>query len=411
MLSKEVVILPKIATNELFAETTNQFLKPFKEIIEPDIHNGMYLNFDIDIGSGILKESPVIRLAKSKDAKEITEIYKEVYNGTYPYKEMENEEKVRKMIESSNFIWLIFENKMAKIVGCFTYQLNFKERRGYMRGFMLKKKFQGQIDAVKATIGSMIGMWSTYKDKILMWYCENRTAHTKSQYMASVCGIKPIAFFPNKDVFFNEIESDIMSIIYDKKVIYEYRSKKNPKIIPEALNCFYYSTNRYKLGPIDIINPEINLNPLKLIEIKKKIRIKIQKDKFGYETIEFSIKNSNSYFKFLFTPQVQNIEKVKYFVDNIEELFVFIQEFKRCAKEFNVRYYEIFVSAYEPYHQKLLLNAGLKPRGYLPSWKYNEKLDFYEDNIIFNYFRGNINKNIKLIRESSLLLTTLGEYK
>ncbi len=39
----------------------------------------------------------------------------------------------------------------------------------------------------------------------------------------------------------------------------------------------------------------------------------------------------------------------------------------------NLRYREVFVSAYEPSHQQCLYEAGLSPKGYIPNWKNNKK--------------------------------------
>ena len=122
----------------------------------------------------------MLRLAKPEDAKEITEIYKELYNGTYPYKEMEDIEEVKSMIQDPNIQWIIYQDPFYNIAGCITFVLDFENKRGYIRGFMLKKKYQKQIDITKAMIGSMIGMIYKFKDAIFNWYVENRTAHAKS---------------------------------------------------------------------------------------------------------------------------------------------------------------------------------------------------------------------------------------
>ena len=125
---------------------------------------------------------------------------------------------------------------------------------------MIKKRYQGFVDVIKAVIGSYIGLYTKYKDKILIWYCENRTAHCKSQYALSLGGIKPIAFYPNKDVFLGKIESDVMHICYDERVLQRYRSKEKPKFIPAVESCFKYSTNRFNLGPYQSMHPNIKLD-------------------------------------------------------------------------------------------------------------------------------------------------------
>jgi hypothetical protein len=397
-----------ISFQELFSDTTDHFLQPFEEVVDPDINTGMHLTFELSEKVRKKKFSPILRLATVEDAKEIVNIYLDIYKGTYPFKEMEDIEEVRRLIENNSFQWLMFTDAKGTVVGCFTFQLDFQNKRGYMRGFNIKPSYQGSIDVVKACIGSMIGMWSTYHNKIAMWYCENRTAHAKSQYIAQVCGIKPIAFFPCKDIFFNKVESDIMQIVYKKETLTRLRSTKIPEILPEVKPSFLYSNSRYQLGEVIMNSPRIRLNLKLITELSKFLNVNNKKGKYGYETYKLWFRNSDSYIKFLYTPTVQNIEKISYNVSNVEELFVLVYEFKKIATDLKARYYECFVSAYEPTHQKIFLNAGFVPRGYIPCWKYIKKLDKFEDCIVFNSYEGRIDENIQFIEEGWNLLKSLG---
>ncbi len=385
------------------------FLDQFQNFINPEIKNGIELNAKFKAVAHDKKIFPKIIDANPEHAKEITEIYKDAYDGTYPYKEMEDEIAVRRMLENECFRWFIFKDHEDTTAGCFTYQLDFEAKKGYMRGFILKKKYFGRIDVVKTTIGCMVKIWRAYKDKIYVWYAENRTAHAKAQHMAVACGIMPIAFFPNKDVFEGKIESDVMHIIYDQKALKELRRNDKPRIIPSVARCFFYAISRYHLGDVKFEDTLETLDYVKLVELTKRLIIKTQKDKFGYEVITFSFKDSDSYFAFLYTPQVQNFEKTKYHVHNAEELFVFVQEFIRTMRAYNARYCECFVSAYLPEHQKIFKDAGLMPRGYIPSWKYNYNIEKFEDHIVFNYYEGQIDESLQLVDEAEKLVLILGE--
>ena len=404
MLSKEVVTDSILTINNSFPECTNQFLEPFKDRMDVDLHKGMELNFEISNRTSFRKISPILKLANPGDAHDITELYRELYKGTYPYKEMEDVEEVSSMIQNPNYRWILFKNLYDKTLGCFTFALDFKNKKGYARGLMVKRKYQGITDVLKASLGSYVGMYSMFQDKILIWYSENRTAHTASQYSQALGGAKPIAFYPNKDVFLGKIESDIMHIGYDTQVLQKYRKKEQPKLIAETVNPYLYATKRYNLGPIQIVKPDLHLDLRKICSLKNQVSRKIEKDKYGYVQIKLTIQETGSYFKFLYTPLVQNFEKTKYKVCSLEELFILTRNFKKCMKEFKIRYSEVFVSAYEPEHQRMFLDIGLMPRGYVPSWKYNYKTKVFEDNILFNYYQGKVDKNLKLIEEGKELL-------
>jgi len=409
MLSEELIEPSIITVNEVCPRNTEQFLKPFESIVNPDIHEGMSLDFELGGRTRTHKISPILRLARPEDAEEITEIYKDLYDGTYPYKEMEDVDEVTKMILDPKIQWIIYQDPSYNIAGCITFVLDFENKRGYIRGFMLKKKYQGYIDITKAMIGSMIGMVYKFRNIIYTWYVENRTAHAKSQYSMWVCGIAPIAFYPNKDIFLGKVESDLMQVFYDKKALTHLRSDNIPQFIPSVEKCFDYADKRYRLGKYSIQNPNVSCSVDHISQLEKTLIKTITHDKFGYETIRFTLPNSESYFEFLYTPQVKNFEKTKYSVENIEELTVFVQEFIKCGTELEIRYYEAFVSGYKPSHQKVFYGVGLCPRGYVPSWNYDDKSSSFEDCILFNWCEGKISKDIKLIDEAKELLGVLGE--
>ncbi|MHA2475301.1 MAG: GNAT family N-acetyltransferase, partial [Promethearchaeota archaeon] len=253
MISDKTYTESTVSLQELFPSYAKQFLEPFENIVEPVFHKDMHLPFKIADRKHSHKVSPTLRLARPEDAHEIVEIYKELYKKTYPYKEMEDEQEVRRMIEDPSIQWIIYQDPSFKIAGCITFVLDFNNSRGYIRGFMLRERYQGYIDITKAMIGSMLGMLHKYKDIILMWYVENRTFHSKSQYSMWVCGIAPVGFYPNKDVFLGEVESDLMQVLYDEKVLREYRSHDIPRVISVVEPCYQYSEERYNLGTYMII--------------------------------------------------------------------------------------------------------------------------------------------------------------
>ncbi|MHA1328692.1 MAG: hypothetical protein ACTSRH_15445 [Promethearchaeota archaeon] len=128
-----------ISFNHLFPENTENFLVPFRNIVVSDIQNGMNLNFDLVEKPRKKKISPILVLATPEDAEAIVDIYFDIYNGTYPYKEMEDVKEVRQMIESDEFEWLLFKNEEGDILGCFTYELDFFKRKEVSRKSRCRK--------------------------------------------------------------------------------------------------------------------------------------------------------------------------------------------------------------------------------------------------------------------------------
>lgn len=395
ILKKEIITKKPVRTIE-------DFLYSFPKFRDLDLHKG--ISFHSKSGRKI---KPSIQLAKPSEAKEITQIFKEVYRGSYPYKELEDEIEVQKMIRDPDFHWIVFKINADEIIGCTAFHVDIENKSGTFHGFAIKRKNQGLTDLVKLSNACLYSILKLYKNKVLLWYCEVRSAHTKSQYMGRFLGLDPIAFLPNKDIFFNREESEFIYIMYDKEALQKYRSKETPKIPHQVLKCYHYAFKKYNLVIPIIKNPELKLNESKVREIKNRLIKSVEKDRFGNELITISIKNSESYIKFLHHPLIQTIEQTTYGVDNIEELFVFIEQAKYLMIKLNIRYFECFVSSYIPTHQIIFLNAGLKPTGYIPSWRYNKQKRVLEDIIVFVYCKNEISKNIKLIIETEEFLKTI----
>jgi hypothetical protein len=409
MLSKRVVSTPVVSYDDMFMLFTQQFLHSFEELCECNFQEGACLDVKIKGRSDKQRINPLIRKATPEDIDEIIFIYKDIYDDSYPYKEMEDREVIMEMLNSPYVEWLIFETVDHEIVGCFTFILDFNKKLGNIRGFNLKKKYLGILDIMKMAMGSIIAMYKKYYDRIFRWYGECRTAHSKSQYFLSALGFKPIGVYPCKDIFYNEVESDLLILSYDKRTLTSMRSKKVPKILPEAFNGFLYSDKLYNLGSCKIKDPKnLRLDWQKIDRLQTNLKKEVVKDRFGYETITFSFRDSQSYFEFLYTPTVQNFEKTRYHVSCLEELYVFVQEFLECGKCYHIRYCEAFVSAYKPYHQKIFSSFGLTPRGYIPSWHYNQETDTFEDCLLFNWYNGKVSSNIQLLEEGQELVEMLG---
>ncbi len=402
MASSSLIIKTKLITSD----STEKFIEKFAKIgVNPDITENMELNFEID--KNLDRLDCYLTLASPEDAYDITEIYKDCYNGTYPYKEMENPTEVQKMIFDKDFYWILFRTPRGKTIGCFTYVLNRKQKRGYMRGLLVKKKYQKITNVKKLMIGSMIGMWGTFRNSIYIWYAECRTAHIKSQYLANICGIKPLAFLPNKDIFFNKIESDIFHTIYSEKVLSSLR-KKNPVLIPEINMIYSFIQKQYNLEEAIYLEPlvQYDFDLDRKIYNRKSVKIYEEIDKFGYHKVIIKILGTDSNINFLYTPTVENIEKIKYNVNNDIALFVLLKELKRYASEKKVRYIECFVSAYKPNHQRIFCDVGFKIRGYIPSWKrvITPSGELFEDHIIFNLEKGKLNPKLQLIPEAQKIV-------
>jgi len=356
------------------------------------------------------KTIPSLKFATEKDAEEITKVFKDVYENTYPYKRMESVSDIQSMIRSPNYYWIIFILEPDIVVGCVGIRLDFENKNGNIFGFALRKKFQQKADISTAFIASMVAPMHKFKNQIFYWYAEVRSSFSSVQYIAKLTGLSPVGFLPNKDIFFNQPESEILFITYNQKILNDIRSSQKPQLITPALFCYFYAFQKYDLSLPVIKNDnklEAELDPNKLENNRKLIFRRIETDKYGNELITFSIRGTNNYFKFLHYKNIQIVEKVDYKVSTLEDLYVFLEEIRSIITEFKLRYFEVFLSAYDTTHQTLFYNAGFKPTGYIPAFKYNKNDDLYEDQVLFVYHENPLNKNTQLIRETEEFLESI----
>ncbi|MBD3211220.1 MAG: hypothetical protein GF311_01335 [Candidatus Lokiarchaeota archaeon] len=401
-VNQEIILSSKLS-KKLKPKFTGDFLKKYEKYL----HNNLYNEFRFPVkirNKKNKKFNPFLRLAIPEESHIIAEIVKETYEGTYPYKEMEDPFEINRMIKSGKYKFIVFLDEESKIIGSTCFVINLKEKKGYLRSLVVRKEWIGKIDAKRAYITACLMVWNIYRNKILLWWAETRTADAKTQAITRECGLIPIAWFPNKDIFYNRIESDLMIIIYNKKRLEKYRSKRIPSIIPCVIRCYEYSKLNYHLENPKIVSTNLKINERYLKKLEKKLRISKNQDKYGYVRYRFLLKDSKSFFEFVYTPKVKNFEKTKFKVRNPTELFLFLSHCTNLAEKLDIRYIEAYISSYESKHQQIFFNFGFKPRGYIPAWNINPLTCLFEDYILFNKYKKNLSE-MELTQESKDLIT------
>lgn len=360
------------------------------------------------------KVIPSIKLATEEDAEEITKIFKEVYDSTYPYKNLESVSVILSMIRDPNYYWILFKLKPNIIIGCIGTHLDFERKKANLFGFAFRKEFQRKVDISTASIACMVAPIYKLRDRILIWYGEARSSFSSIQYLTNLVGLRPIAFLPNKDIFFNRPESEFLLIMYDRNILLNYRSSKKPEIISQAIFCYFYAFQKYNLELPTIKNYdniETELNISEIANKKTQLLRKVERDEFGNDLITFSIKGTDSYFQFQCYNNIKIAEKTIFRVSSIEELQLFLGEIKVFIIASKLRYFETYLSAYDSKFQALFFNAGFKPTGYVPAFKYNRTENSFEDQLVFIYYKEVLDHDINLIPETEEFLKTIKYFK
>ncbi|MFX0058241.1 MAG: hypothetical protein ACFE85_11920 [Candidatus Hodarchaeota archaeon] len=398
----------------------DDFLNQYEDILESGLDTLLNLDFKLNKVRTSEKLITSLRIAEPSDSEDIANLFKEIYHGSYPFKNMEDPEEISLLMEKNKVRWILFISNNEELAGCFGANLKFKNKVGLLYGFIIRKKFRHIVDSLKAFTGSLIYFWNNYKKQIPIWIGEIRTNNPAPQFATALCGLKPIAFYPNKDIFFGREESEFLHIAYSDEVLNQYRRKDLPKIILPVIRGYAYAQKRYKLPFPELVEEfsftklvnykfeDNRINSTNVASLKRKIKVQIERDKYKNESINFSL--NSSYFKFIYNPYSRSIEKTKYNISYPEELQAFLINLREFIYKRKVNYFQCFVSAYKPIDQRLFYNMKFKPNGYLPCWKYNKESRLFGDSVVFNYSRTPINENIKLIPETRELLEVLGYY-
>ena len=399
----------KLSRIDLSPHYIDEFIEYYNDQIDKKSkNNNLAYTIQKKKNNEIGKEEIFFDLAKPNDAETIIQIIKDAFTN-YPFYEMLDSEYIRSLIKSENYCVFVFKDKQNKIVGTITFILDLEKKKGYIRTFAVFKKYWGKLNIKGVTISVYLYMYKKYRNQIFIWYSETLTNTAKAQYIFKQCHVEPLAFFPNKDIFCDKVESEFLQVAYDKKAINDYRSKESPKIIIEVMKPFIYASLKFNLISVDVTEPKIKLNRKEVLNLEKQFIIKEEKDDFNNVKVKMSFSDSNSYLTFLLTPQLKNIIDIEYKISKLEELSVFLNKLTLYLKDNEIRYCECYVSAYKPSHQRLFQHYGLKPRGYIPSWQYNKKLKIFEDSILFNIFLGEISDKFECLNEIDLVMNHFTE--
>lgn len=329
------------------------------------------------------------------DAQLIAGIYEEIYQGSYPYPEMLDIEWLQKKFLDPNYIWGMIRVSQPVLgsgdfIGCFTIVLDYETMTGYWRGLMIRPKYQKKV-SVKELSYSMI--WTAVdqtQGKIAKWYCEARTAHNITQYLAYLIGGHTHGLLMNKDYFYHQKETDALMVTYTRDALYDLRNIAT-KIIPEAIAMYNHFRDIYGLNEVEADKTEYIVDSKKVQAVLQSISFFTENAGHGYQTIlihdtlvEDANPNEPQYLTGLYTPSVKNLEKIVLHVHDPATLQAFMTYLQTFIQIQEIEYFEIFVPAYDIMTQRILKDRGMQIMGYVPSWirASNKKFD---DAIIFGW--------------------------
>ncbi|MBD3188076.1 GNAT family N-acetyltransferase [Candidatus Bathyarchaeota archaeon] len=309
---------------------------------------------------------PSLRPANPEDAREITNIYEDVYKGTYSYKEYQDKDYISNDISQGNSSWYVIEDQMAsnEIVGVISGAIDDINWRVYVRGMMIRPDWQG-LGGTTRLFGEVFkDFMKRYKGKVNILWSETRTASLKPQMVGERVGFVPLGILPHKDVFFNERESPVITGIFSSEAWKERETTMN--IIPGIVPIHDIIAKMLRPMRKDHLI-ESQVHPI-TFSIKSKVGVQISPLNHGYRRYTFSLSSSDDSIQLDANLQCMNAEHLVCMCKDPGKLLLLLRSaLKRLSWE-GFQYVEGSSGTENPMVQQAFMQAGFTPTGYLPAW-------------------------------------------
>lgn len=266
-----------------------------------------------------------------EEAEAIVKIYNAVYQDTFPYLEMLDPAFVYASFKDPGYYWGIFKTvKRNKIIGCYTVTVDHETRTEYLSGLNVHPSYQAKVGIREMASAVMRNFLEDHIDEIDKWYIEARTAHSIVQYLGRTGDLHPYALLLEKDIFFNQRESDAFLLSF-RRHIYE-TGREFPKGLPAPLLPFYDHANKMmeRSAPVEIIQLADNTFPTDFARIKE-LKVNITTDEYQYSHFVIFDEQTGDAIQGFFTPSVKTVKKIKFQLTDPQLVGIMLAKFHEVA--------------------------------------------------------------------------------
>lgn len=315
-----------------------------------------------------IRETARIDDARDHTPEEIIELYRRVYNihqeddltqTSYPYPEALDPEWVRETLANEYHYWPVVVNTLTEeVIASGTVIMDRQNKRGYARGVMVDPAYQGFGVSGFLVKGYMKTIQKN-REFIEIYWTENRTSHPKSQIISEQSGMRPVGLLPNKDIFEEKRESDFLYMLYGMNTFKTRR--QDIRLIDAVLPIYDVIGKVFRLDPVEAM-------PQAVVQVNGyRIKENIENDKYNY--IYCSYHAAGQPLKFSINPRTGVAENM-WFPREIDPVTLkTLLKFAFQSQQFMLYYMECYVSAYRPEIQKVFVDLGFRPTGYIPAWE------------------------------------------
>jgi RimJ/RimL family protein N-acetyltransferase len=349
-----------------------------------------------------------LQLASEQDIFQISQLYFDVYQGTYPDPLMKDFGLIRKFIQSDSGFWFITKDENNDVIGSVLAAYDVDNKIAKAFGAVVRNEFRGQ-GIMEDLLQYGINFLREKTAGVDIIYSTTRTVNEAAQTLTEKLGFKKLGIFPNAHRT-NEYETHCLAaIVYDSAL---EKRNTNYKLHHEMASLYSIVQNEVGLEPIESIVPD---KPSKVLLSPNELEV-VKSPKFvsyRYNFLKTEKKLEFEFFPFhqpnlmIISPD-QSIELFCHLsaVDgycvivggkmpnnlNFSELFL---SANRLLRDAGARYIEVIVRADRPKILESILRAKFIPCGFFPAFQLigDKRYDFLVFSRSFEIFDF---QNVKL---------------
>ena len=323
-----------------------------------------------------------VQLASEEDIFQISQLYFDIYQGTYPDPLMKDFNLIRQFIKSESGYWFITKDSNNEIIASVLACYDFDNRIAKAFGAVVRPEFRGQ-GVMEDLLGFGIHFLKEKTPGVDVIYSTTRTVNEAAQTLTEKLGFKKLGIFPNAHRT-NDYETHCLAaIIYPSAL---EKRNVNYKIHHEIASLYSIVQNEVGLSPLEPIIPE---KPSKVLQEPGDLEV-VKSQKFvsyRYNNLKQEKKLEFEFFPFhqpnlvIMSPD-QSIELFCHLsaVDgycvvvggkmpgNLDFTKLFLNS-NRLLRDAGARYIEVIVRADRPKILESILKAKFIPCGFFPAFQ------------------------------------------
>ncbi len=322
------------------------------------------------------------QLASEQDIFQISQLYFDVYQGTYPDPLMKDFGLIRQFIQSDAGFWFITKDENNEVVASVLAAYDKDNLIAKAFGAVVRNEFRGQ-GIMEDLLSYGINFLREKTAGVDIIYSTTRTVNEAAQTLTEKLGFKKIGIFPNAHRTSEYETHCLAAIIYDSAL---EKRHTNYKLHHEMESLYSVVQNEVGLSSLEVIEPE---KPSKVLVSPQELEV-VKSPKFvayRYNFLKQEKKLEFEFFPFhqpnlvIISPD-QSIELFCHLssVDgycvivggkmpgnlNFGELFLLSN---RLLRDAGARYIEVIVRADRPKILESILRAKFIPCGFFPAFQ------------------------------------------